>query len=363
MKVFLSYPSEHLKIAHEVKSFIRSTGIDCWFDKESLVAGEDWDRARALALNEADVVVVLCAAQTTDRNGVYQREINEALRLHNDRRPGVVYIIPLRIEEVALPPELARFHYVDYFETAWRRRFAVGLERAVTEQGEAPPPALQVAAAQPDEGGTLIREIAEEIPKGALNATWVTYAMGGDYWDFVNGVIRARALGGLYEARRHLAEWWQPSGSDWELHISEYYRKGQLVSLLIETYSYFSGSVHPNHGVSTVNILGEEAGIVTAADLFDHSPEALKFLTDYVNLDLRRQYGHEEDGIDLSRYAETCGWELFEQFSFNEAGMQLNLSSMSGLPHAFGHHSVYVPWQNVENFLAPTAKRILLGSN
>jgi hypothetical protein len=37
--------------------------------------------------------------------------------------------------------------------------------------------------------------------------------MAGDYWDFVNGVIRSRGLGGLYEVRRHLAEWWQPTGS------------------------------------------------------------------------------------------------------------------------------------------------------
>lgn len=124
MKAFLSYPSEHVVIAREIKSFIRSTGVACWFDKDDLVAGEDWDRARGLALREADVIVVLCAAQTTERNGVYQREINEALSLRNDRRLGVVYIIPVRIEEAPLPPELSRLQYVDYFEPSWRRKFA-----------------------------------------------------------------------------------------------------------------------------------------------------------------------------------------------------------------------------------------------
>lgn len=363
MKVFLSYPSEHVEAAREVKSFIRSTGIACWFDKDDLVAGEDWDRARSIALREADAVVVLCAAQTTERNGVYQREINEALSLKSDRRLGVVYIIPVRIEDVPLPSELSRLQYVDYFDSSWRRKFAAGLARAVSEQKENVPPALQVAAAQPDEGGILLREIREEIPQGVLHATWLSYVMNGDYWDFVNGVIRARALGGLYEARRQLAEWWQPSGSDWELHVSEYYRKGQLVSLTVGSSSYFSGAAHPNHGVQCINILGEEAGIVTARDLFDASPEALNFLTDYVNLDLRRQYGGTGEEIDLIYYFDTYGWEFFDHFNFNEAGMQLNFSSMSGLPHVLGYQEVYLPWQHAGHLLAPTAKRILLGAD
>ncbi|HEX8470052.1 MAG TPA: toll/interleukin-1 receptor domain-containing protein [Brevundimonas sp.] len=363
MKAFLSYPSEHVEIAREVKSFIRSTGVVCWFDKDDLVAGEDWDRARSLALREADVVVVLCAAQTTERNGVYQREINEALSLRNDRRLGLVYIIPLRIEDASLPPELSRLQYVDYFDPSWRRKCAASLARAVSEQNENVPPALQVAAAQPDEGGVVLREINEEIPQGTLSATWLSYALDGDYWDFVNGVIRARALGGLYQARRHLTEWWKPSGSDWELHISEHYRKGQLVSLTVGTSSYFSGAAHPNHGIQSINILGEAAGVVGAADLFDTSLDALKFLTDYVNLDLRRQYGRSGEEIDLTYYVETYGWEFFDQFNFNEAGMQLNFSSMSGLPHVLGYQEVYLPWQHAGHFLSPTAKRILLGSD
>lgn len=362
MKVFLSYPSEHVEIAREVKNFIRSTGIDCWFDKDDLVAGQDWDRVRSIALSNADVVVVLCAAQTTERNGVYQREINEALRLQSDRRLGVVYIIPVRVEDAPLPPELTRLQYVDHFEGAWRRSFAAGLASAIGEHGEEIPPALKVAAAKPDEGGIIAREISQELPQGTIHASWITYAIDGDYWDFVNGVIRSHALGGLYQARRQLAEWWHPSGSDWELHVSEFYRKEQLVSLQVATSSYFSGAAHPNHGIESINILGEEAGIVTATDLFDPSGEGLKFLTDYVKLDLQRQYGGSGEEIDLSYYSDTYGWDLFSQFNFNEAGMQLNFSSMSGLPHVLGYQEVYLPWQHAGQFLAPAAKRILLGS-
>src|SRR3546814_7475132 len=66
---------------------------------------------------------------TTGRNGVYQREINEALELLRGRRPGTIYIIPLRLEDAPLPSELGRLQYVDHFVASpllvlatWRHR-------------------------------------------------------------------------------------------------------------------------------------------------------------------------------------------------------------------------------------------------
>jgi hypothetical protein len=367
MKVFLSYPSEHLESARAVKEFIRSVDVACWFDKDSLVAGEEWDRARKIAQSEADVVVILCGTQTNERNGVYQREIHEAIEALRDRRLGSIYIIPLRLENVKLPPELSRLHYVDYFDTQWRRKLAGGLLRAFVDGGEQPPPPLEVAGAQPDEGGKIQREVTEQPAEGTLHLSWYQYTLSGDYWEFVNATIAARALGELYTARRLFAEWQPPADwpgkpcSEWQMHISEFYRKSQLVSMTINRSSYFVGAAHPNHGVETVNIIGEQGGIVTARDLFDHSVDALRFVTDYVEMDLKRQFLGIDEPPNITSYVNTYRWELFDQFTFNEAGMILNLSSASGLPHAFGFIDVYMPWEHIGQFLAPAPKRILLG--
>lgn len=361
MKVFLSYPSEHVGAAREVKGFVCSVGVTCWFDRDSLVAGEDWDRARRTAQSEADIVMILCASQTNERDGVYQREIQEALEALREKRLGSVYIIPVRLEDVPLPPELSRLQYVDHFDGTWRRRLAGGLLRAVRDSREVPPPPLEVAGAQSDEGGTVPRKITEERPEGRLYLNWYQYTLQSDYWDFVNAAITARALGGLYAARRQLAEWHQKSGSDWALHISEFHRKGQLISIVMAHSSYFAGAAHPNHGIETVNILGEDGGIVSAKEIFDYSSEALQFITDYVNLDLRRQFSGRGETLNLSNYVDTYGWELYEQFTFNETGMRFNFSSISGLPHVLGYLDVYVPWEHVAQYLAPIPKRILLG--
>lgn len=364
MHVFVCYPSEHEKDARTIRSFIRSVGLECWFDKDNLVGGDDWDRERRLALSNADVVAVLCADATTGRNGVYQREINESLEHARDRRAGTRYIIPIRLADVDLPPELKRLQYIDWNDPAGKRSFGVALKRAVEEKGEAVPSALQVAAAEPDEGGVIALSISEERPKGTVEADWIEYEMSGEYWNYVNGEIRARVLGELYQARRHIDEWekrkdWK-GGSYWEITLQEHYRKDQLVSLTVAWSDYFAGAVHPNHGLHTINIFGDQAGIVPIEELFDWQREPLVFLTDYVNQDIQRQAESTSEAWDIGQFVENFGWDVFKQFSYNEEGMQLNFSSASGLPHVMGYFGVYLPWEHAERHLSPVAKDILL---
>lgn len=365
MDVFLCYPREQEESAKEIKGFVRSIGFDCWFDKDTLVAGEDWDRSRREALKQADAVIVVCSNETEGKDGVYQRELREALEHEKDRRLGSTYLFPVRVESCSLPSELKRFQYIDHFDTDWRRVLAKGLKLLAKQKEKTIPPALEVAAAEPDEVGVVTASLDEEWATAEFHLSWVTYELEGQYWDFVNGVIRAKIFGDFYAARRHMNDWVRPDhvdmGSTWEMNISEYYRKNELVSLVVGWFDYYSGAAHPNHGVTTINIFGTEAGVMSISELFDHEPKALQFLIDFANLDLRRQAEDTEEVIDLTSFIYEEPWELFEQFSFNDTGMQLNFSAASGLPHVFGHAEVYVPWQSVESLLSPTARKVLVG--
>lgn len=361
MKAFVCYPSEHLEHAREVATFLTAVGLDTWFDKENLVVGEDWDRARKAALGAADVVVALCASQTTARDGVYQRELGEALEHLRDRRLGSVYLMPIRVEDVALPPELSRLQYVDKWDPSWRRRLAAGLIRAAGEHGEDPAPPLRVAAARSDEGGVVDRSARDRSGRGEIDVTWISYSATGDYWDYVNGVIAARALGEFYSARREIARREMPGGSSVEFGVSEFFRKGELVSLVMGGSSYYAGAAHPNNFVFTTNLLGPGLGLVTIRELFEDSDEARRFLLRYVQLDLERQFlGMGEDAPDLSDWFARQDWELLEQFTFNDAGLVLNLSAASGMPHAFGVLDVYLPWEQSARFLGEPFKAVLL---
>jgi hypothetical protein len=114
VEVFLSYPSERGDVARTVYDFLKSLDIDVWFDKESLVAGQDWNRERAEAQRRANLTVLICSPETIERPGVIQREVKTILELLDDKPFGQIYLVTVRTHEVAIPPELAKYHYVDF---------------------------------------------------------------------------------------------------------------------------------------------------------------------------------------------------------------------------------------------------------
>src|SRR5690349_3989599 len=95
MQSFLSYPSERLPIARLVYEFLCSVGVRPWFDKESIVGGQDWDRERAAAQRASDVTFLIVSSETLTKAGVIQREIKDALELVRDKPFGQHALVPL----------------------------------------------------------------------------------------------------------------------------------------------------------------------------------------------------------------------------------------------------------------------------
>src|SRR5882724_11438642 len=124
MKAFLSYPSEHLAVARDVYEFLRTIKVDIWFDKESLIGGQHWDRERARAQREADLTILVLSPETIGRPGVIQRELHETLALLNDQPLGHIYLVVLRTEDLVLPTELEGYQYIDLFRPAWQFKLA-----------------------------------------------------------------------------------------------------------------------------------------------------------------------------------------------------------------------------------------------
>src|SRR5208283_1410001 len=96
LNIFLSYPSERLEQAREVFNFLKSVGFNPWFDKESLLGGQDWDYERAKAQKCTDLHIFIVAPEASERNGVIHREIGDALTMLRDHPRGDIFIIPLR---------------------------------------------------------------------------------------------------------------------------------------------------------------------------------------------------------------------------------------------------------------------------
>jgi hypothetical protein len=73
MKLFLSYPSERLSQAREIYNFMIGHGLDVWFDKENLIAGQNWEREINKAQCDADMIVQVCSTEIVNKTGIIQK--------------------------------------------------------------------------------------------------------------------------------------------------------------------------------------------------------------------------------------------------------------------------------------------------
>jgi len=102
MKSFLSYPSEQRSVARALYDFLCSIGIQPWFDQESLIGGQDWDRERKIAQRAVDLTFLVLSPETISRPGVIQREVKEILDLLETRPLGHTFLVSLRTRDISV---------------------------------------------------------------------------------------------------------------------------------------------------------------------------------------------------------------------------------------------------------------------
>lgn len=374
MKIFLGYPSEHEETAWQVFEFLRSKGDDVWFDKVSLIAGVDWDQERDRGQREAELVVHLCSEAILKRAGVVNREIRQTLRLVEDQPLGSLYVIPIRLEPIKMPVELTRFQYFD-FGDGWEERLLDGVEkrRAQLAGNISEPPRPQITEEKPLPGLQKI-EFEDVTEAYECRGEYLRYDEDGLYWTFVNGTLANASLSSFYDARcdfrsmddstQEKPEWLEGVKHEWSVNVEEAYRNGDLLSVRFYTYIGFAGAAHPNHYITTLNFLGDDAGSVTIEQLLGHSGEYAQKVLAYCEKVILAEFEEEitkDTFFEGYKETEEQVWRLLAQFNFDRQGMTFNFSPYDVLPYVFGSHEVHVPWRFIEPMLAEAYKMISKG--
>ncbi len=113
-KVFISYASEDEAAARRLHDALAARGFDAWIDKEGLRGGDRWNDVIPDALGESDYCVVLQSAAMSAKTFSYvNREIDLALERQKFARRGIRFIIPARLDDSPLLPELAALQAID----------------------------------------------------------------------------------------------------------------------------------------------------------------------------------------------------------------------------------------------------------
>jgi hypothetical protein len=113
LRAFLCHGTEDKTAVRALYALLKKGGFQPWLDEKDIGPGEDWKRAISQAVREADVVLVCLSRTSTAKIGFVNTEIRYALDRADQMPEGVVYIIPLRLDDCILPDRLSQWQAVD----------------------------------------------------------------------------------------------------------------------------------------------------------------------------------------------------------------------------------------------------------
>jgi len=115
-QVFLAYASEDLRLARRLAERLRAGGCSPWLDQDRLLPGQNWPRAIERAIEMSDAVVACFSPRSVVKTGHFQCELRYALDCAKRVPMGETFLIPVRLEECAVPARIAReLQYIDLF--------------------------------------------------------------------------------------------------------------------------------------------------------------------------------------------------------------------------------------------------------
>lgn len=113
--IFISYAHEDQDVVASLYDRLKNAGLDVWWDKKSLKAGELWRPAIEKAIQKSQMVAILLSKKSINKTGFYQKEIVAALDYAEMQPEGAIFIVPIRIEECEVPDRLKKYHWLDLF--------------------------------------------------------------------------------------------------------------------------------------------------------------------------------------------------------------------------------------------------------
>jgi hypothetical protein len=116
VKVFISYAREDEKEATRLFYDLQRHNISAWFDKKSILAGQNWREAIRKAIRECDYFIAILSNRSVSKRGFIQKEIKEAIDILGEFPENAIFLIPVRIDDCRPPYSLLNeIQWIDFF--------------------------------------------------------------------------------------------------------------------------------------------------------------------------------------------------------------------------------------------------------
>lgn len=115
LKIFLCHATEDKPQVIELHNLLIKQGADPWLDSEKILPGQEWNFEINKALDESDVILLCLSKRSVSKEGYVQKEIRIALDRALEMPEGRIFLIPVKLEECALPQRISSYQWVDLF--------------------------------------------------------------------------------------------------------------------------------------------------------------------------------------------------------------------------------------------------------
>jgi TIR domain len=115
LSVFLCHSSGDKPVVRDLYRKLEADAVDAWFDEENILPGQDWDLEINKAVRESDAVIVCLSRSSVTKEGYVQREIRAVLGVADEKPEGIIFLIPLKLEECEVPEKLRRYQWAELF--------------------------------------------------------------------------------------------------------------------------------------------------------------------------------------------------------------------------------------------------------
>lgn len=77
--------------------------------------GQDWNLEIAKAVESSDAVIVCVSSTSIAKEGYVQKELRQVLNIALEKLEGTIFVLPVRLDDCALPRQLKDKQFLDYF--------------------------------------------------------------------------------------------------------------------------------------------------------------------------------------------------------------------------------------------------------
>lgn len=121
LRVFLCHASQDKPLIRELyQRLLKEDWIDPWLDEEKLFPGQDWNLEIEKAVETSDAVIVCVSGTSVAKEGYVQRELRQVLDIALEKLEGDIFVIPVRLDDCAIPRQLRDRQFLDYFPESKR---------------------------------------------------------------------------------------------------------------------------------------------------------------------------------------------------------------------------------------------------